>query len=257
MDQCLKNLDVTECCHDDGRECNCYICLNKGYRETLDEYDCTKKMNYYVLKYGSSYASEFYQYFDTSQIIEQYLNSHIKVLSLGCGFAPDYFALDKYIKEKKLNISFEFTGIDNSNFWDTARINTQSLEFIHQDILNQLNFDNYDIIIVAKVFSTVYRHQKADIFLTNLKSSIQNTMKENAYLIFNDINSRNMGRDKLSRFMDKMFQHVRTYYCGNPPYVEQHWEIFRMNRMFFHIINNPKIDPLNQLRNNVFFEYRK
>lgn len=55
ISQCESNLQSMFCCHEDDRDCNCYSCLYEGFNTVPDEYDCAKKMNYYVLKYGSSY----------------------------------------------------------------------------------------------------------------------------------------------------------------------------------------------------------
>ena len=81
-----------KCCHQDGRsQCNCFFCLHdQFYNDASDYYDCKNKLNYYVLNYGASYISEIYYYLGTSRLLNNFNNS-INILSLGCGFAPDYF----------------------------------------------------------------------------------------------------------------------------------------------------------------------
>lgn len=257
MQQCIQNIETTNCCHNNGRECNCYECLTTGFREEIDEYDCIKKMNYYVVKYGYSYASEIYQYLSTSRIIEQIDNQNMKILSLGCGFSPDYFAIQQYITDNGLNIEINYTGYDNSSYWDTARIVSPDLNYYIFDLTNQFSFDSFDIIMISKVFSTMYKHNSHTIFLKNLANAVIDTMQENSYLIFNDINSINMGRDVFSREIDRLFIHKRKFYVGNPPYIDPIWTQLNRNCMVFHVVQNEGIDPINELRHNVFFEYRK
>ena len=110
------------CCHNDGRVCNCMECLRVGFFEGFDDtYDCLKKVCFYVMKYGPIYVSEIYHFLHQSKIIERFVEPGsrrtINILSLGCGFEPDYIALEKYINDKNLNISFSYIGIDEECNW--------------------------------------------------------------------------------------------------------------------------------------------
>jgi len=72
INQCMNNVSLMNCCHNDGRHCYCYDnCIKPGFYEGgLDTYDCRKKVNFYVLKYGPSYISEIYYYLSVSKIAE-------------------------------------------------------------------------------------------------------------------------------------------------------------------------------------------
>lgn len=112
-----------------------------------DSYDCEKKVNYYVLNYGPSFASEIYHYLAFTQVLEEFESKRkLKILSLGCGFAPDLIALKKYIKDKQLVIQIEYCGIDKSDSWNSARYSTENAEFIEGDVTKSLNMDGYDFI---------------------------------------------------------------------------------------------------------------
>ena len=145
--QCENNVLSMPCCHNDGRNCNCYSCLYSGFRDTPDEYDCDKKMNYYVLKYGSSYISEIYHYLEDSQVLESLNKNSLNILSLGCGFCPDYYAIDQYITDKRLSISFQYCGLDNSIAWDKTRLSHSNIHYIQSDLLQLFNIQNANIIM--------------------------------------------------------------------------------------------------------------
>lgn len=257
LDQCYTNLGNMACCHHDNRICDCYDCLQNGFRNTTDEYDCHKKMNFYVLKYGSSYASETYQYLDTSKILDLYNNRNINVLSLGCGFSPDYYAINKYIVDNSLNIKINYYGVDKSNYWDTARIHYANLNYLNIDLTTPFNISDFDLIIMNKIFSTLLKHQEHEIFLNNLRNAIA-TMKHDATLVFNDINSNRMGRDIFNNAISPLFVKIRRYYSSiTPKYTDQNWMDFSHNDIVFPTCQDHRIDPLRELRDMIYFEYRK
>ena len=86
----------TACCHDNpGRICNCYDCIRLGFFGGDETYSCIKRLCYYTMNYGSAYVSEIYHFLSASQILENNFNdSTISILSLGCGFGPDYIAME-------------------------------------------------------------------------------------------------------------------------------------------------------------------
>jgi hypothetical protein len=150
--QCENNVLSMPCCHNDGRDCYCYNCLYAGFRNTPDEYDCDKKMNYYVLKYGSSYVSEIYHYLENSLLIESLNITNINILSLGCGFCPDYYAVSQYIANKKLKIDFQYYGLDISMAWNTTRLSYSNVHYEQSDLLQPFNIQNAHIIMLNKIF---------------------------------------------------------------------------------------------------------
>jgi hypothetical protein len=259
LSQCEQNVLSMICCHDDERICNCYNCLYAGFRVTPDTYNCEKKNNYYVLKYGSSYISEIYHYLDNSQIIESFGADNINILSLGCGFCPDYYAISQYITDKGLGVHFHYNGLEYSAAWGTTRLSHANAICTQADLLNPFSFQNIHIIMLNKVFSTIFRHEFANEFLFNLSNAINTSMQQNSILVFNDINHIAMGRDLFDKSISPLFSisNIKKYYTDNPPYTESTWKKIPQNFLVSPITALPFIEPIDFINRNVFFEYRK
>ena len=103
--QCNSIQAALPCCHNDGRICDCTQCLKEGFYIGTDTYHCLKKLCFYTINYGPIYISEIYHFLGKSKLLEKnFGGSSINVLSLGCGFGPDFIALSKYIYDNRLNI---------------------------------------------------------------------------------------------------------------------------------------------------------
>ena len=119
LERCNQIQQDLECCHADGRICYCMNCLQDGfYSNDRDAYNCLKRLCFYTMNYGPIYVSEIYHFFDTSCLMANFHSfSKIKILSIGCGFAPDYIAINKYISANKLHLKFDYTGYDIEENW--------------------------------------------------------------------------------------------------------------------------------------------
>jgi hypothetical protein len=262
LSQCWGHYKQMPCCHEKDYACNCYKCLSDGFWSDghVDEYDCEKKMAFYVLNYGPIYISDIYHYFEKSHILESFSNN-INVLSLGCGFCPDYYALTNYIKDYNLNMSFSFIGLDKADIWDKTRKQYPNITYKQADLTDinyTLSFQNYDIIVLNKVFSTLYRHKTHEPFLQKLNDVIASSMSKNTVLIFNDINDNEYsGRDKFDNSVSNKFDIVRRYYTdGYYPYCGDWIKIPKTDIIYDDITNYSDIPPLPSTK-SVFFEYRK
>jgi hypothetical protein len=218
-------------------------------------------MNFYVLKYGPSYTSEIYHYLSVSQILKRFQGG-INVLSLGCGFAPDYYALSKYIVDNKLPLSFQYYGWDISSFWDSTRLTYQNIIYQTVDILNPFSFAHYQIILLNKLFSTVYRHNNHTVFLQNLISAINSTMEPDSILVFNDVNNYKTGRDEFDRHISPLFTNANIvrYYNDDPDHPACRgygsWHHIQPNGIIYPTNYAPEIGSIDFINQNVFFEYR-
>jgi hypothetical protein len=259
LSQCWDHYQQMLCCHGDEYPCNCYTCLNDGFYGHADEYDCEKKMTFYVLNYGKSYISEIYHYLTNSKILDN-ITGQFNVLSLGCGFCPDYYAISKYIADYGLNIQISYAGIDISTAWDKTRIQHRNIRYIQQDLTDlshPLSFQGYNIIMMNKVFSTLFVHDNHIPFLQNLTNAINASMEKNAILIFNDVNHIHMGRDEFNKNIIPCFKTARKYYTHNSRYSEYTWIKIPETDIVYPFSNYGNIYPLNVLAQSVFFEYRK
>lgn len=259
LTQCWNNYQQMPCCHEQGHPCNCYNCLNDGFYSHADEYDCDKKMAFYVLNYGRSYISEIYHYLTNSKILDN-IAGKFNILSLGCGFCPDYYAISKYISDHNLHIQLEYVGIDKSNAWDKTRIQHQSVRYIQMDLTDlssPLSFQSYNLIMMNKVFSTIYVHNNHIPFLQNIVNAINTSMEKDVILVFNDVNSIHMGRDVFNGSISNYINNLRKFYTDHPPFAGYGWiQIPEMDIIYpFNSYGN--IYPLDTLAKSVFFEYRK
>jgi len=258
LSRCNTNLATLGCCHGQT-PCDCYQCLRGGFYPGMpDNYDCRKKLSYYVLNYGPSYASEIYHYLRSSQILEYFVpQGVVNILSLGCGFAPDLVAIDKYVQDHDLQLQVNYTGVDGSDFWTPSRYTTTTSEFHVGDVTQYMRLRDFDLIFVVKLFSTLYHNNQYDPFIRLMQEKVQNEMAAGSHLIFNDVNSIHTGRDVFHNSIRHNFRGLRQYFFGNPPYSEQSWVHLNTQQIPFNIPAQLTVQPLRDMRNTVIFEYRK
>jgi SAM-dependent methyltransferase len=234
--------------------------LNEGFYNHADEYDCEKKMTFYVLNYGKSYISEIYHYLKNSRILDN-ITGQFKVLSLGCGFCPDYYAISKYIFDLGLNIQIDYAGIDISTAWDKTRVRHKNIHYSQMDLTdlsNPLSFQGYNLIMLNKVFSTIFVHNNHIPFLQNIVNASTTSMENEAVLVFNDVNSYYMGRDVFDGTIAHHANSMRKYYTDNPPFAGNgQWIQIPEIDVIYPFICYGNISPLNVLAKSVFFEYRR
>jgi len=248
--QCQESYVKIKCCHEHYTSCDCYNCKPNGLENMFynpsqltsgDGYYCEKKMLYYVISYGDTYVNEFYNYLSVSKLLNRFKGS-LKVLSLGCGFCPDYYAMLKYIGEENLDTQLLYNGIDNSYSWDKTRImslpNLTYQVFDLTDSTKSIQFHEFDIITINKIFSTLYGLNKHEYFLESIKNAVENTMKSSAALIFGDVNNKEMGRDVFDQTISPYFNNIRRFYTAG--YTGNNW-----------------IKLSDMHTKTVFFEYRK
>ena len=224
----------------------------------IDKYECPKNLNFYVLKYGPSFISEIYYYLSVSHILEHFQGNCINVLSLGCGFSPDYFAISKYISDNKLTIKFNSCGWDISTIWQSTRLAKPNLVYQTVDLLKPFTFENCHIIMLNKVFSTICRYNNHSSFVKNLTDAIENTMFQGAGLIFNDVNNFKTGRDFFDNTVSPLFDstNTRRYYTDDPAFKgDGTWYQIPQNQMIYPTDYAPDIAPLDFIAQYVFFEY--
>jgi SAM-dependent methyltransferase len=234
--------------------------LNDGFYGHADEYDCEKKMAFYVLNYGKSYISEIYHYLKNSQILDN-ITGQFNILSLGCGFCPDYYAISKYITDHGINMKIDYVGIDISAAWNKTRMQHKNIHYFQMnltDLSHPLSFQGYNLIMMNKVFSTIFVHNNHIPFLQNIVNAINVSMEKDAILIFNDVNSYYMGRDVFDGTISYYVSTIKKYYTDSPPFSGNgRWIQIPETDIIYPFNNYGDIYPLNTLAKSVFFEYRK
>lgn len=247
------------CCHTDGRICNCYSCLEEGfYGPDPDTYSCLKKLCYYTMNFGPAYASEIYNYLDHSKLLESHFqNCTVNIISLGCGFGPDRIALNKYINDKNLNINLNYVGIDIEGQWQSISQQVEPQFYIRNILENPVSLKECHIVFINKLFSTL-KNQKLDgAFLEIFSNSMLNTLPDNSFVIFNDVNHKNLGRDQfdhkitpLMKSVTKYFYNVGNAYTGN-------YEAIPNSLNVFTIPEGLRVIPKPDATKAVFFQYQK
>lgn len=249
----------TDCCHNESdRECNCRECLSSGfYGRGDDSYSCLKRLSVYTMNYGPAYVSELYHFFSASQLLEiNFNNSRINVLSLGCGFSPDLIALNKYITTNSLNIGINYTGIDVEDKWNQIRTGDLG-HCLVQDVLNGFDFSGYEIVFVNKIFSTLKSKNQDDAFLDLLQYQVKNKLANSSFLVFNDVNHRNMGRDKFHGTICQSITSVARYFYNiSGAYTGDYSEILNIHNIC-EIPNNLVISPRREVTKSVIFLYQQ
>jgi hypothetical protein len=215
-------------------------------------------MNYYVLNYGPSYASEIYHYLSNSKILEGFgFKKDLRILSLGCGFAPDLIAILRYIDDEQLPVKFKYCGIDQSVCWTTARYLSKTATFIKDDVATSLNFNEYDLVFIVKLFSTLYKHNIHETFLKTFHNAVKTHLRNDSIVVFNDINSFHMGRDLFHASVKNLFSKHRQFYCDDPNYKGPGWTKIPENKIVFSVPPGLSVLSLMEIRKTIFFEYRK
>jgi len=245
------------CCHTDGRICCCYNCLRDGFYAGIDSYSCLKKLCYYVMNYGPAYVSEIYHFLGASRLLENNFHNSINVLSLGCGFGPDFIALQKYIYDNNLSTDVKYFGYDQEQNWLNITHGIINNLPIIANILNGFTLKNRNIIFLNKFFSTLLKNGTARKFLDKFIPEIKNVMSAGSVIVFNDVNHYKLGRDvfdsevgKVAAIEGKYFFNIESAYSNN--FTEIPW--------IQNICNIPDglpISPKNSVTKSVFYVYKK
>jgi len=258
LSKCNELYLTLPCCHGENSNCSCSDCCQDGYYSTTDTYNCSKKLSYYTMNYGPAYASEIYHYLNKTNLLErQFDGTQINVLSLGCGFSPDAYGLEKYINDNDLNINFNYTGYDIEEEWDEIRENSNR-NYETRNLLAGFSLENYDLIFMCKVFSTIKRNNSEDAieFLNILKPEIDR-MRTGSYLIFDDVNHREFGRDLFDNSIKSLFSKSSHYYFAlDNAYTGNYVRIDNIDNVFTYS-ENLAVSPKPYVNKSVIFEYRK
>ena len=193
------------------RKLNCEECLEAFfYGDELQRnkrYDCIPITYSYVLKYLNRYSSEIFRIFlQKPEMIEKLNNSLI--FSLGCGPATELISIDELIKVNHLN-NVNYCGFDLNKIWEkthliiTHQSDNKELKFkFKEELITEDTFglNKIDFLFLNYVCSDVYVHEKTNHenlqeWLDSKVTPLVKKKKKGAYIIINDVNSPNMGRN--------------------------------------------------------------
>lgn len=257
----------------------CLNCTKSNFRSLEnDSYDCLKKLCTYTMFYGPIYVSEIYHFLVQSHFIETSiyeLRMHIKrnslhgftpfhinrmipvnlnIMSLGCGFGPDNIALNKY-KDTHLddNVNFAYKGYDIEPLWNYIT-HSVSLPTTY-DLLNGMNFENVDILFLNKLFSTLKNLRLHRDFLNVFEDALDD-LPIGSFVVFNDVNNYNEGRDIFDEFAQRnSLEVVSKFYSFQQHYTD--WIELENTNNICTVPNNLAINTKSYFTDLVFFLYKK
>ena len=242
----------------------CFNCLrNSFYNSQYDTYECLKKLCYYTINYGPAYVNEIYTFLLESKLLEIFNKDIINIYSLGSGFSPDFIAMEKYIQNNSVNFSmFYYFGFDIEPLW--REIMRDAVPILADLTAVPINYNNVDIIFINKLFSTLKNHNLHNDFFERLKKDLH-TLPSGSYIVFNDINYQQMGRDEFDQFItsegfdviEKFFFNIENAYTGNYTPMPTNINVCEIPDNLTDELNqfdfNPKITP----NKTIFFLYKK
>lgn len=218
------------------KEGDCLTCTKKNFRRLdNDSYNCLKKLSTYTMFYGPLYVSEIYNFLVESSFLGDFINdqrNYIKVnklygfnpfsenaiipiqlniMSLGCGFGPDDIALNKYRNDYlDINVSYNYYGYDKEPLWNYIT-QTNALPITY-DLLEGMNFQNVNILFINKLISTLKNLRLLNDFFDVFKDALED-LPIGAFVVFNDVNHYNEGRDDFENFaIRNNLQIINKYY---------------------------------------------
>lgn len=247
-------------CKDNKNPIDCYGCLSPHFytSDGNEKYDCIKGLAHYIMDYGPCYASSTYHFLDTSKILDTYPRNELNILSLGCGFSPDYYAFTKYIQDKGLAISFNYTGMELHEEWNYFQQATPfpNKTIIYQDVLKTriTKMQQYDLIFLDKFFSSLSDPDGRTRFLSLISTYLKKFCKKDVILIFKDVNDQHRGRDVFDGTIYPLFSDHEYYKSGG--YGFQYKDIINTNNIFTNYPSNMAITPKYSIMKEVFFVYK-
>lgn len=254
-DQIFKQLPCAKGTND------CQTCFNEGFYGGQDDYSCQKGCYYYAMHYGPAYISEIYHFLSESKLLENIGKNHIRISSMGGGIGTEFWAVTRYILDKSLLIGSTYRLWDIEEKWQNV-INqySQNIKISLVDLSSQsVDFKDTDIIFINKLFSTLKNHRLDRHFLTEFSTSLA-TLKKGAYIVFNDVNLQEKGRDDFHAFMTSSgnFSVLGQYYFPiSNAYTGNYTPINNTSIIYDCSSLSLSCDVMNSVRKTVFFYYRK
>lgn len=261
LEKCTKLYNDELNCEEFDEKESCLKCLTSSfYSQNSDTYNCLKKLATYTIEYGSMYVSEIYHFLEESQLFQKHFKEKdkINILSLGCGFKPDYIAVKKYLTNKDIEIKVEYKGHDIEPLWNDIINDIDNLTPIDvKDIIDGFDCNNIDILFMNKVFSTLKNCGTETDFLDTFQDEIDN-LKVGSFIIFNDINNRDMGRDTFDTFAtENSLEVVGKFFFNREGAYTVNYTSIESSHNICNIPDDISFTPRDAPTKAIFFLYKK
>jgi len=213
------------------------------------------------MNYGPMYVSEIYHFLNKAKLLEDVVASFqkvdINIISIGCVFGPDYIASLKYCSDYNPDIHISYTDFDIEQNWKKITNGIMNNVPITYDIFKGFSLSDFHIIFLNKLFSTLKQNNQSNDFLRILIEECKNSTPHGSFLVFNDINHRDKGRDEFDRAISNVLNPVAKYYFNiRDAYTDDYIEIPDTHNIC-QIPSGLPITPLRTATKSVFFLYQK
>ncbi|HOV12650.1 MAG TPA: hypothetical protein PK771_00020 [Spirochaetota bacterium] len=201
---------------------NCVDCLSKIFNDTAHKmrvYECLNITISYVARFLNRYASEIYYLLVNKKKLWGDIDNK-NIISLGCGPATELIGIEKILRERSESIKCNYIGFDQNDIWNfcqttISNIIKQKSKFILPYFYNStLKYDNKylsstKLFILNYIISDIYKHSdnssiEVSNFLNDIITPIINSLPLNSYILINDTNSYNMGRDEIEKWVNSL-----------------------------------------------------
>ena len=215
---------------------NCVNCLYSMFNDpesAKQVYSCIPITFAYIFRYSNRYASEIYYIMNHFDLLSDFSSEQqINVLSIGCGPATEVIALECLSKEQGKNISY--IGFDMNPVWNITQsimkdvlkdFSSCTVDFYNMKLTSNCSLlEHTHILILNYVVSDIYKHSDdPSVGVTAFLGEVQKMferMPDNSYIIINDVNSYNMGRDEIETWSRQLpyakFYGIFDYERRNP-----------------------------------------
>ncbi len=208
---------------------------------TTENYIDECQQEYYLLKYYPAYLAEYYRMY--SKLFTMYKKESINIISIGCGAGIDYNALN-IIQDKPL---VDYLGID---IIDWSYKPSFAFEQIDISQLNEIHFNNIDVIVFPKILTELSDEQIQTLANTIVNSNLSNELYFlNSYITQNSHDGV-IGIEKFEIICQTLLSKGYTVEgensCNQYTYFKEHAGIRRYIRDF--IYPNEIKDFINDLK---------
>lgn len=232
------NLCNEPCCLEStfcvNKECvDCLSSMFNNPESAKQIYSCIPITFAYIFRYSNRYASEIYYIMNHFDLLSDFSSEQqINVLSIGCGPATEVIALECLSKEQGKNINY--IGFDMNPVWHITQsimkdvlkdFSSCTVDFYNMKLTSNCSLlEHTHILILNYVVSDIYKHSDdPSVGVTAFLGEVQQMfecMPDNSYIIINDVNSCNMGRDELEAWSQQLpyakFYGIFDYERRNP-----------------------------------------
>lgn len=216
MGPCVRCTHPSGRCSGGCKQCSEEVNFHRNRPDSRSEYDCQKFLYYYVCRYSWKYCSEIIH---ALKVIDLDDYPQFRVLSLGCGGAPDLMAFEKVCPPWT---GIFYKGYDYNRLWQpihnaienyaNIRPNIQTY-FSTADIFNVLENNllpplYYNVIVLEYIlshFPLADRAQQIERLLDDIITLVlPKRLPESPFLIIiNDIDHFDI-RDHFDPFLQKL-----------------------------------------------------